>query len=448
MGALYVAVALVLTLLIAVPQVRLYRDEQPRADIVGQLRFLRSELGSGLGEEMQAMFPEGYFFSYALYGLAWTDIARGDTTYRDEALREARWALARLESPAGKAIFDDSLRPAHGVFYVGWSSRLRGAVIELAGPDAPETVRFVADCAALAAAFDTEGPFLEAYPGQAWPVDSVVAVAALSLHDRIAGPPRFGTVIAEWSKSARTRLDPATGLLPHRAKPVTEGARGSSQSVIQRFLPEIDTEWAQEQYRAFRGSFVDIPLGLPGVREYPRGRNGTGDVDSGPLILGVSASATVVAIGAARVHGDRALAGPLTGLGEGLGVPVGAGDTKRYAFGLLPVGDAFLAWSFAAPSTAAPSYPPVVRWWWRMPWHVLALTIVAVLLLPAIRVVIRKPRRAGIRGSDPGRRSRGSYSVATRGRRAGAGRPRTRSAAAAHGNHDGPASALSPGDNR
>nr|WP_067467112.1 hypothetical protein [Nocardia amamiensis] len=390
--AIYVAVAALLTVLILVPQVRLYRDEQPRTDVIAQLRFLRAELRSGLGEEMQGMFPEGYFFSHALYGLAWVDVARGDTTYRAEALREARWALESLGSPSGRAVFDARLRPAYGVFYVGWSSWLRGAVIELAGAGAPETAQFTADCEALATAFGTDGPFLAAYPGQAWPVDSVVAVAALRLHDRIVGS-RFEPVIAEWLTSARRHLDPATGLLPHQAAPLVEGARGSSQSVIQRFLPEIDAAWAGEQYSAFRRLFVDTPLGLPGVREYPHGQNGAGDVDSGPLVLGVSASATVVAIGAARVHGDRSLAGPLTGLGESLGVPVTLGNSKRYAFGALPVGDAFLAWSFAVPlATTTTSFPPVVQWWWRMPWHALALTVLTLLWFPAVRELVRRVR--------------------------------------------------------
>lgn len=393
--AIYVAVAAVLTLLILVPQVRLYRDEQPRADVIAQLRFLRAELDAGLGEEMQGMFPEGHFFSHALYGLAWTDTARGDGAYRDEALREARWALERLESPSGQAAFDADLRPAYGVFYAGWSSRLRGAVVELAGPGAPEAARFTADCAELAAAFAADGPFLAAYPGQAWPVDSVVAVAALRLHDRLLGP-RFEPVVADWLTAARARLDPETGLLPHLVTPVVEGARGSSQSIIQRFLPEIDPGWADTQYREFRRQFVATPLGLPGVREYPHGKDGAGDVDSGPLILGVSASATVVAVGAARVHGDQTFAAALTGLGEGLGVPVTLGGSKRYAFGVLPIGDAFLAWSFAAPDAdPAPDLPRAVSWWWRLPWHALALMIVVLLWFPALRALVRGGRRAG-----------------------------------------------------
>lgn len=390
--AVFIVVAVVLTLLICVPQARLYRDEQPRTDIIAQLRFLRAELGAGLGEEMQGLFPEGFFFAHALYGLAWTDTARADAMYRDEALREARWALARLETPAGREVFDAGLRPPHGVFHAGWSNRLRGAVIDLAGPGAPETARFTADCAALAAAFEADGPFLEAYPGQAWPVDSVVGIAALRLHDRVVAP-RFERVVSEWLVAARGRLDPATGLLPHLAAPVTEGARGSSQALIQRFLPEIDAVWAAEQYDRFRRVFVDTPLGLPGVREYPHGRDGAGDVDSGPLLLGISASATVVALGAARVHGDRPLSGPLTGLGEGLGLPITLGGSKRYAFGVLPIGDAFLAWSFAAPSAAVePPFPSAAPSWWRLPWHALALAVVAVLWLPVVRRLVRNSR--------------------------------------------------------
>ncbi|MBH0777849.1 hypothetical protein [Nocardia bovistercoris] len=393
--AMYVVVAVLLAVALFVPQVRMYRQEQSHTEIVAQLRFLRERLDSGLGGEMQSMFPEGYVFSHVLYGLAWTDVAREQANYRDQAVREARWALQRLDSPSGRAVFDARSRPAYGVFYVGWSSRLRGAVIELAGAGAPETERFTADCEALAAAFDADGPFLAAYPGQAWPVDNVVAVAALRIHDRVIGS-RFESVVARWLTAAKASLDPDTGLMPHSVTPVREGARGSSQAIIQRFLPEIDTAWANQQYDTFRREFIDTPLGLPGVREYPRGRDGAGDVDSGPLVLGISVSATVVTLGAARAHGDEPLANSLTGLGESLGVPITLGDSKRYALGALPIGDAFLAWSFAEPRPdAETAFAPVVGWWWRLPWHAIALAFLALLWFPIARELRpRSPRSA------------------------------------------------------
>src|SRR5690606_32578585 len=127
-------------------------------------------------------FPEGYFFSHVLYGLAWVELGmREPAGGRAEALREARWALARLESAQGREPFDPGLTPSHGVFYHGWINWLRGGVLSLqpAGSrDPAEEQRFAADSAELAAAFTASAsPYLEAYPGQAWPVDSTVAIA-------------------------------------------------------------------------------------------------------------------------------------------------------------------------------------------------------------------------------------------------------------------------------
>ncbi len=53
-----------------------------------------------------------------------------------------------------------------------------------------------------------------------------------------------------------------------------------------------------------------MPLAIPGVREYPRGINGSGDIDSGPLFFGISLSASTVTLGAAlqRYVADPVLA--------------------------------------------------------------------------------------------------------------------------------------------
>ncbi|MEU6073133.1 hypothetical protein [Micromonospora sp. NPDC047074] len=361
-------------------------DDDPPG-VARQLTFLRAALDDGAGEDAQALFPEGFFFAHALYGLARVETGlRLPVGERGAALREARWALERLESPAGRAPFDRALTPAYGVFHAGWTNWLRGGVLALqpAGHREPaETQRFAEHSAALAAAFDASAPpYLAAYPGQAWPVDSTVAVASLRLHDHLL-PPRFTPTVDRWLAGVRERLDPRTGLMPHRVDLATgapaEVARATSQSVIQRFLAEIDPGFAREQYLRFRERYVVSPLGLgPAVREYPRGLDGPGDVDSGPLLLGVSLSATVVTLGAAQVQGDAALAGALANYGELAGVPLGTPHTKRYAFGALPIGDAFLAWSKSARPwvSAPPSAPPAtVSWWWRLP--LLSLLVLA-----------------------------------------------------------------------
>jgi hypothetical protein len=85
-------------------------------------------------------------------------------------------------------------------------------------------------------------------------------------------------------------------------------------------------------------------------------------------------------MGAALANGDRNLAEPMLATTEAFGMPV-SWNGKRYAFGMLPVGDAFLVWAKTArrwinePSPEA--YPSLVGWWWRLPLHGLSLLIVA-----------------------------------------------------------------------
>ncbi len=327
----------------------------PRTDVTAQLAFVESALDAGADTAAQQQFPEGHLFLNALWGLASVQAGQLD---------DARIALRRIESDEGKAPFTESLRPAHGIFWAGWSNWLRANIVAR-DPDGLEAETFRAASAEIAAAFDaSDTPFLPAYPGSAWPVDATVAIASIRLHDKVFGA-RFEPTVQRWLDRAKARLDPATGLLPHRDG--APGARATSAAMMAVFLPEIDAGFARDQYLKFRAAFVTHPLGFgPAVREYPRGTTGAGDVDSGPLVLGVSASATVVTLAAARANGDLALARALAGTGELIGVPVRTPHTKRYAFGAVPIADAFLVWAATTPERG--TVESDLAWWWPLPW--------------------------------------------------------------------------------
>jgi len=264
----------------AVGALRLTVPADNPADVRRQLAFLRHALDQGAGSDAQANFPEGYYFLYALYGLTEVQLGLGKPpTDRADEVREAKWALERLDGDEGRAPFDPGLKPAYGVFYRGWTNWLRGGVLSLA-PDPAQTARFETDSAEIAAAFDgSDTPFLPAYAGQAWPVDSTVAIASLRLHDALL-PGRYSATVARWLAGARQRLDPATGLLPHRADLATgaplEGARGSSQSMILRFLVDIDPAFARAGRRAKRApELVNLAGRSPGFpRPSPQSRAG------------------------------------------------------------------------------------------------------------------------------------------------------------------------------
>lgn len=411
LAGLVVIVTLLITATALVVSVRLYARspldrgaEAVAADALPRLAFLREALDDGAGEQMQQLFPEGYPFSHVLYGLTWLEVGRRDQAQQDQALAEAGWAP-----------FADGLTPAYGVFYVGWTSWLRGGVIQLAGGPvaAPDHAgQFFHDTEQLAEAFSASlqqsgSPFLTAYPGQAWPVDNVVALAALALADQLRGDSQHEALIARWLAAADSRRDPATGLLPHRVDPVTgaavEGARASSQALALRFLYEVDPHGATSDWLRFRDLFASTVPGVPGFREHPQGNPGAGDVDSGPLILGLSASASVVALGTAVVVGDQATARALSGLAEATGGAVEYGGQRRYLAGTLPVGDAFLAWSVTASSWLVPTGatdPPGggPAGWWRLPWHLVTAWALAPAWLLALTVTYVRAgssRRAG-----------------------------------------------------
>lgn len=121
-AAAVVAVALLASAVAAVQTARLYppspldrEDAAIVADALPRLAYLRSALAGGAADRMQQLFPEGYFFSYVLYGLTWVDVGTRAEPHRAEALAQARWALAHLDSPAGQAPFAAGLAPPYGV---------------------------------------------------------------------------------------------------------------------------------------------------------------------------------------------------------------------------------------------------------------------------------------------------------------------------------------------
>lgn len=399
-AALVAVVAALASLAATVLVTRLYADSPLDrtgravvADALPRLEFLRRAIGDGGAERMQRLFPEGHLFLHVLYGLSWVEVGGRDPQWRDEALREARRALDALDSGAGRAPFSPALDPPYGVFHAGWSNWLRGGVVRLAGGPASapyDADRLAADTAALARAFEarlaaTGSPFLTAYPGQAWPVDSVVGIAAVRLADHLAGTGTHTDLLARWLTAADARRDPDTGLLPHRVDPDSgkpvEGARATSQTMLLRFLREVDPDAATRDWVRFRELFASTNGWAPGIREHPQGVDLPGDVDSGPLILGLSASASVVALGDAVLFGDRRTAAALTGLAEATGFAVRSAGQRRYLGGVLPVGDAFLVWSATASGWVVPASETVAPTggpgpWWRLPWLLALLAVV------------------------------------------------------------------------
>jgi hypothetical protein len=377
--------------LILLGNVRLHRPGGSRTTRA-QLAFLEQTMDAGGAEKMQQWFPEGYVFTWALYGVASAQLSRelaADDPDRDVLLSEAEEAVHAVRSDAARAAFVSDLDPPGGAFYAAWSLYVLAEYVRSAGKDrVSEAIlqMFRDECDAFATALErSDSPFLESYPSASWPADTAVGVAALGIYDSAVAP-RFEEVLREWVESVRAKLDPELGALSHSASSdkgrPSGGVRGGSLALMSRVLIDVDPVFASEQYMILRDHFVDYRLGMPGVREYPHGVEGVGDVDSGPILFGYAGPAVVVGAAAAQVHGDLTLAKILLGAVEVIGVPLQLGKTRRYVAGAIPIGDAFIAWARSSPRGSTAWTPRVPRWWY-VPFHVASLVMLGLL---AVRV--------------------------------------------------------------
>lgn len=354
------------------------------------LRNLERRNQEGAPTEMQRYFPEGFLFMHAIPALAWIELGLAHPQghpLRTEARDKASQAVKALDSSEGRAAFTRAMDPPYGIFHAGWSNHLRVGALLLQSSserDPLEVAALASACDGIARAYESaDTPFLQAYPGSAWPVDNVVAISSLPLCGTLAGRD-YQPVIDRWLEQAKARVSPEYGVLPHGDFSGERLPRATSLALMTRYLHEVDPQWARQHYEVLREHFWVTVAGFPGLREYVDGRS-RGDVDSGPLLFGVSVSATVVGAGSATLYGDHRLADSVFGLGEVVGFPFGYRE-KSYAFGLLPVGDAFVVWA----KTARPwgQEPIAVEtgsdkppWWWRLPWEVPGWGLVLMLLV-------------------------------------------------------------------
>jgi hypothetical protein len=394
MRKLFFGLISILTIFIFWINFKLYSENftinEKRDDILLQLNFIGSELKTNnLGSRMQEIFPEGFVFTNALYGLAWCELATSDATkdknLKRKALTEALFAYNEIDSDDAKSMFSAYLTPEYGIYYIGWKNYLLSNILKL------DTTfsdfrryknTFSNQCEIIKnALIQSESPFLQSYQNQSWPADMFVAMSSINNYDKIFAA-KYENEVKEWIKNVRNNLDSTTNMIPHQTDSRTgrtlEGAKGSSSSLMIRLLFDMDSVFAKEQYGLYKSNFVTKTFGLPSVREYPNGQIGKGDIDSGPVIFGVGFSATIVSIGTFSKLGDLDLAEQQYKTINAFGFASKTNNEKKYIFELMPIADAFIAWGRATElncnnSTKATSIT------WRIMFHLISIMVLFIL---------------------------------------------------------------------
>lgn len=239
-----------------------------------------------------------------------------------------------------------SLAGPHGHAYMGYPALALG-VARLLDQAFPKTVAREHD--ALMEALDrrllaSANGLIETYPGEAYPTDVAAVAAALSVHGRATGIDH-SAALAHWARCVRQRqLHPASGLVFQRmgardGRP-HDAPRGSGTGLAAYFAGFADREVHELLAEGLLRHEVSV-WGFGAVREYADGFSGSGDIDSGPVMFGVSVAATGFALAPARALGREEEFTRLYRTTELFGLGIEDGERRRFATG-GPIGNALL----------------------------------------------------------------------------------------------------------
>lgn len=239
----------------------------------------------------------------------------------------------------------DHLDDERGHAYLGYVALALGA-LRAVDPATPRAALHDRIVASLARRLErSPSGALETYPGESYPCDLASVVGAIGQHARLTGADRRALLSRMSAVYLARWIDPSSGYLAQAVDPATGAptspGRGSGTALSSYFLSFADPALSRALGLAVARTGARTLAGFGGVREYAPGSSGHGDIDSGPVVLGVSVSATGFALSSARQLGDRGRFVALYRTAALFGVPVARGDGRAFLAG-GPIGNAIL----------------------------------------------------------------------------------------------------------
>jgi hypothetical protein len=284
--------------------------------------------------------------SHMACGLA--NVAQLDASRRVEALslieETIRRALSAEVAPSSKFL-EEPKGWGRGNLYLSHLNLILGAY-RAAGGDGRFDALHGRLSRYLSEASAREPDFTLASFGGAdkWPADQAVTLDSLYAYDRAHGTHLSDKPIRGWLDFMKAKMtDPELGL--HDSHFTAGGRpsrpRGCALSWSALYMAQFAPEEARRLYGDYRRQYFRSRLGLGGFREWPPGENRGMNADTGPIVLGIGFAASGLAIGPARLFGDRDAYAAMMRAGAFLGWPIQCGGRRSYLFAPL-LGEAIL----------------------------------------------------------------------------------------------------------
>ena len=269
-------------------------------------------------------FPEGDIFPYTLPAIAYANLALSDPGRRKDALEHIPGLLApaiastvaKVKPPGGKLERLTSYR-RHAT-YLGQLNMALGYYRLIGRDDRYQAINQAISEVLHKALVELKGRPLESFPTYSWTFDTIPALVSLKLYDHNTGKERSDAVIRQhldWISSHAihkptnlpySRINNATGR-------GTALPRGCDLSLRISLIAHLDAPLAKTMYDTYVKAFwIDRKI-VSGFAEWPGGKAGKQDADSGPILMGIGMTASGMGIAAATATGDTPRAGRLAG---------------------------------------------------------------------------------------------------------------------------------------
>lgn len=311
-------------------------------------------------------FPEGDLFPIVFPLMAQVNLAMMEPSSKSERRETVAilsgMAIDVLENRLARKV--EEIDEANGeATYIGQVNLALSAFRLLGGDDRFENQNRHLSGILHRAIAERHGAPIESWPGLLWPFDTLPAVLSLRVRDVALGTHDHDQLIRtylEWMDD--NGRDPGTGLPASQLDPATleylVEPRGCDLSYRVALLSLLDKSRARRLYQRYVNHHWQAGDGWSGFSEYPDGKPGRVDADSGPIFDGLGLSATGFGLATTRAMYDetrwntlRLQADQLTfwidqALSNGIApvIPPGVQLERGYTTGFL-FGDTALYWA-------------------------------------------------------------------------------------------------------
>lgn len=305
--------------------------------IENQINYLSKILDEGYDDRLQNIYPEGKIFSNALLALSIIEYSEKNSTHNERYALIVDRCIQRMQSKKALSIFSKEMEPEFGMFYNGWSYYVNSSFLESSIFDFSlkqeivfsELKRIESDIFTLQ---KDSVRIMPSYYDACWPADNLIGIIAL----------KDTTLKKVWIQKLLESSTSKSNLIPHASSNTNE-IRGSSTAMITLALNKSGYNKSEAYNEKFENLLIDSYLGIQLVKENKDGSDDY-DIDSGPVLFGYGAAATVMNI-KTQASFEKRRAKCTWAIMNFISLPINVFNQKYYLFKKEPMFDLFMLWA-------------------------------------------------------------------------------------------------------